>query len=90
MRQCAEAGIIQDILDAGGQLLQPGCGVCLARAGFLVDGEVAISTATRNHKGRMGSVGSSVYLAGPATVAASAVAGEIADPTEVLNEIGLD
>jgi 3-isopropylmalate/(R)-2-methylmalate dehydratase large subunit len=89
MKQCAEAGIIQDILDAGGQFLHPGCGVCQAHTGFLVDGEVNISTATRNHKGRMGTVNSFVYLAGPAAVTDSAIAGEIVDPTEVLNEIGL-
>jgi 3-isopropylmalate/(R)-2-methylmalate dehydratase large subunit len=89
LRQCLDAGILQDILDAGAQLVSPGCGTCRAYGGYLIEGEVSITTATRNHKGRMGSVDSFLYLGGPATVAASAIAGEITDPTEVLREIGL-
>lgn len=88
-RECAEAGIIPDLINAGAQFLAPGCGVCQAFNGYLVDGEVSISTATRNHKGRMGSPKSFVYLGGPATVAASAIAGEIVDPKEALHEAGL-
>jgi 3-isopropylmalate/(R)-2-methylmalate dehydratase large subunit len=86
--ECLKAGVLQDIVDAGAQVIAPGCGVCLAGA-FLADGEVSISSATRNHKGRMGSTESFIYLGGPATVAASALAGEIVDPTKVLHEIGL-
>jgi len=89
LSQCLDAGILQDIIDAGAHLISPGCGVCSGRQGFLTSGEVAITASTRNHKGRMGSPESFVYLGGPATVAASAVAGEIVDPTEVLREIGL-
>ncbi len=86
--ECLRAGIVQDIIDAGGQFLAPTCGVCQTWSGYLTEGEVSITSATRNHKGRMGSTDASLYLAGPATVAASAVAGEIVDPTEVLHEIG--
>ncbi len=87
-KDCLRAGILEDIVEAGGQVIAPGCDVCKAGA-FLADGEVSISTAPRNHKGRMGSVHASIYLGGPATVAASAIAGEIVDPTEVLRGIGL-
>jgi 3-isopropylmalate/(R)-2-methylmalate dehydratase large subunit len=85
-RQCLESGIIPDILDAGAHLLNPGCGVCQPVLGVLSTGEVCITAATRNYKGRLGSTEAFVYLAGPATVAASALAGEIVDPREVLHE----
>jgi 3-isopropylmalate/(R)-2-methylmalate dehydratase large subunit len=51
----------------------------------MADGEVSITCTTRNYRGRKGSPNSEVYLAGPATVAASAVAGVITDPREMLN-----
>ena len=87
MLQCLEAGVLDDLVRAGAQVLQPGCGICLSHSGYLLGGEVGITTATRNHKGRMGSTDAFVYLGGPATVAASAITGEITDPTEVLREI---
>lgn len=89
LRECLAAGFLQDIVDAGAQLIQPGCGICQTFSGYLLDGEVSISTATRNHRGRNGSTNAQVYLAGPATVTASAIAGEIVDPTEVLRESGV-
>lgn len=85
-RQCLNSGIIPDLLDAGAQVLNPGCGVCQPVLGVLSKGEVCITSATRNYKGRLGSTDAFVYLAGPATVAASALAGEIVDPKEVLHE----
>jgi 3-isopropylmalate/(R)-2-methylmalate dehydratase large subunit len=85
-RQCLDANIIPDILDAGARLLEPGCGICQPMKGYLSQGEVCITTGTRNYKGRLGSTGAFVYLAGPATVAASALAGEIVSPREVLND----
>ena len=86
-RRCMEEGLVSTILDAGAFFLEPGCGSCQPLKGCLADGEVCITSTTRNYKGRMGSADASIYLGGPATVAASALAGEITDPTEVLDEI---
>ena len=83
-RRCIEEGVVQDLLAAGAQVLAPGCHLCLGMQGTLAEGEVCISSTTRNHRGRMGSGDSGIYLASPMTVAASAVAGSIQDPSEVL------
>jgi 3-isopropylmalate/(R)-2-methylmalate dehydratase large subunit len=83
-RRCMADGTIEQILAAGAQVLAPGCHLCLGIQGTLADGEVCISSTTRNHRGRMGSGEADVYLASPATVAASAVAGSIQSASEVL------
>jgi len=85
-QQAAEReGTLQVLLDAGAELLANSCGMC---AGYgqhqLGENTVAISTTARNFKGRMGAASAQVYLASPYTVAASAVAGRIADPREML------
>ena len=81
---CAD-GTMAALSEAGAILLASGCGACAGYgAGILADGEVCIATTARNFKGRMGAAGAQVYLASPYTVAASAVAGCIADPREFL------
>jgi 3-isopropylmalate/(R)-2-methylmalate dehydratase large subunit len=80
MLQAVEEGIIGRLMAAGAHVGAPGCGACFGGNQAIGDGDVCISTTNRNFVGRMGSPRSSVYLASPATVAASAVAGYIDDP----------
>jgi homoaconitate hydratase len=76
-------GIWQSLLDGGAQPLPSGCGPCIGLGtGLLEAGEVGISATNRNFKGRMGSRDAQCYLASPAVVAASAIAGYICGPTE--------
>jgi len=80
-----EKGYIQTLLKAGATIINPGCGPCLgAHQGILASGERAITSTNRNFRGRMGSPDAEVYLASPATVAASALRGEITNPQEVV------
>lgn len=81
--QCLKAGLIEKLVEAGAQVITPGCGICQPRVGFLSDGEVCITATTRNFKGRKGSTNAEIYLGGPLTVTAAAVAGEIVNPKEV-------
>ena len=80
-----QQGDWQMLLDAGAILLPPGCGPCIGLGkGLLQDGEVGISATNRNFKGRMGSRSAEAYLASPAVVAASAMAGYITGPEDVM------
>lgn len=83
-RRMADEGLTQVFLDAGAIVLPAGCGPCAGgNLGLMHHGEVSISTAATNHAGRMGPKDTECYLASPATVSASAVAGKIVDPREL-------
>ena len=82
-----ENGLAKIFVEAGCVVSTPTCGPCLGGyMGILAAGERAVSTTNRNFVGRMGHVSSEVYLASPAVAAASAVAGKIADPAEIMKE----
>jgi 3-isopropylmalate/(R)-2-methylmalate dehydratase large subunit len=81
----ARDGTLARLTEAGAILLPSGCGACAGLgAGLLAEGETCISSTSRNFRGRMGAATAEVWLASPYTVAASAVAGYIADPREML------
>ncbi|MFN3705009.1 MAG: 3-isopropylmalate dehydratase large subunit [Thermoflexales bacterium] len=85
MREATRLGYITELLEAGAMIGVPGCGPCMGNhMGVPAVGEVTISSANRNFRGRMGTRESEIYLASPAVVAASAVAGYIADPRDVV------
>lgn len=90
-RRLADDGVTQDLMDAGAIVLPAGCGPC---AGGLMaplgSGEVSISTAATNQRGRFGARDADAYLASPLTVAASALQGRITDPRAVLPREGGD
>ncbi|MBR2340600.1 MAG: 3-isopropylmalate dehydratase large subunit [Clostridia bacterium] len=82
-----ENGLLKAFVEAGCVVSTPTCGPCLGGyMGILAAGERAVATTNRNFVGRMGEVTSEVYLASPAVAAASAIAGKIADPCEIVKE----
>ncbi len=83
-RQAMHEGLLEAFLAAGAVISPPTCGPCLGgHMGILAQGERCVSTTNRNFVGRMGHRASEIYLASPATAAASAVAGRVASPEEV-------
>jgi 3-isopropylmalate/(R)-2-methylmalate dehydratase large subunit len=80
-----DAGYLRTFVTAGAVIDSPGCGPCMGNhLGVPAEGEVSISTANRNFRGRMGTKESEIYLASPLVVAASAVAGEITHPQDLV------
>ena len=87
LKTALEEGLISIFVEAGAMVGPPTCGPCMeAHMGILGPGEVCISTANRNFQGRVGDVTAKIYLASPATVAASALKGKISDPREFFRE----
>ena len=83
--EAMEEGLLKTFIEAGAVVSTPTCGPCLGGyMGILAAGEKAVTTTNRNFVGRMGHVDSEVYLASPATAAASAVTGRITSPQEVM------
>lgn len=84
LQEATRSGALESLIEAGATVMAPGCGPCFGgHGGLLGPGERCIGTHNRNFPGRMGSAQAEIYLASPATVAASALAGCIADPREV-------
>lgn len=83
LMQAMEEGIMQELLRAGASLFTPGCGACVGTHGGVPgDGEIVLSTANRNFKGRMGNNKAFIYLVSPKTLAASCLTGVLTVPVE--------
>lgn len=79
-READKEGVLAILADAGATILAPTCGACLGvHSGLVGAGENCVSASNRNFRGRMGSKDSNIYLASPATIAASALEGHLAD-----------
>ncbi|MGQ4913883.1 MAG: 3-isopropylmalate dehydratase large subunit [Candidatus Asgardarchaeia archaeon] len=84
--EALKEGLLEIFVRARGIVLNPGCGPCVGiHEGVLGDNEICLSTQNRNFKGRMGNPNAEIYLASPATAAATAINGRISDPREVLS-----
>lgn len=87
-RKAMKNGLIEILMDAGCTVTGTGCGACIGRhGGILAPGERALTTMNRNFIGRMGSPLSEIYLASPATAAATALTGRITDPRGILENL---
>jgi 3-isopropylmalate/(R)-2-methylmalate dehydratase large subunit len=83
-RDAMRLGYLQDIADSGAVVTNSTCGACFGyHMGVVGPGEVCLTSSTRNFTGRMGSSEAQIFMASPATVAASAIAGYITDPRSV-------
>lgn len=88
LKETIAKGYYQTLIEFGAVMVPPGCGPCVGiHAGIPGDGEACLSTQNRNFQGRMGNPESSIYLASPALIAASAIEGVIADPRKYAKEL---
>ena len=88
LKEAMVKGYYQTLIEFGAVMVAPGCGPCVGiHAGVPGDGEVCLTTQNRNFQGRMGNPNASIYLASPATLAATAIAGVIADPRKYVKEL---
>jgi 3-isopropylmalate/(R)-2-methylmalate dehydratase large subunit len=84
--QALEENLLSSLVEAGVTMVTPGCGACVGvHGGILGDGERCLATSNRNFRGRMGNPNAFVYLGSPATAAATAIKGELADPREFVS-----
>jgi len=87
LKEAVHRGYVETLLEAGAVVTNSTCGACYGgHLGIVGPNEVCITSSTRNFKGRMGSPSSRIYMASSATVAASAIAGRISDPTTYLED----
>jgi 3-isopropylmalate/(R)-2-methylmalate dehydratase large subunit len=87
LKEAVRRGYVEALLEAGAVVTNSTCGACYGgHMGVLGAGEVCITSSTRNFRGRMGSPSARIYMASSATVAASAIAGHICDPTPLLGD----
>jgi 3-isopropylmalate/(R)-2-methylmalate dehydratase large subunit len=87
LKEAVRRGYVETLLEAGAVVTNSTCGACYGgHMGVVGAGEVCITSSTRNFKGRMGSPSARIYMASSATVAASAIAGHICDPTALLGD----
>lgn len=84
VERAVKDGTYSILLEAGALITNPGCSACAGDGGVMADGEVTLSTANRNFRGRMGSYNAEIYLGSPAVAAATAIRGVITDPREFL------
>jgi 3-isopropylmalate/(R)-2-methylmalate dehydratase large subunit len=85
-QQAAREGLLEIFAEANALVMGPTCLPCWGKVFHMAQGEVRVSTGTRNDRGRMGSLESDIYLCGASAVAASAVMGQITDPRQVLKK----